>query len=81
VCVSVIESILIWSDAIKALRALNLVLMPSTFTVAMFMLLEGGWGVGLGTPSGAAAVLGGVLYINEGKLGRTSVGASATTRK
>jgi hypothetical protein len=81
VCVSVIESILIWSDAIKALRALNLVLMPSAFTVAMFMLLEGGWGVGLGSLPGAATVLGGVLYINGGKLGRTSVGASATTRK
>jgi hypothetical protein len=39
--VSVIESNLIWSDAIKAFRALNLVLMPSTFTVAIFRVLGG----------------------------------------
>jgi hypothetical protein len=37
--------------------------------------------VGLGPLPGAVTVLGGVLYINGGKLGRTSVGASATTRK
>jgi hypothetical protein len=66
VCVSVIESILIWSGAIKALRALNLVLMPSTFTVALFRELRGGWGVGLGPPPGAANVLGDVLCINGG---------------
>jgi hypothetical protein len=30
------------------------------------MLLEGGWGVGLGSLPGAATVLGGVLYINGG---------------
>jgi hypothetical protein len=68
VWVSVIERIFIWSDAIKALRALNLDLRPSTFTVAMFMVL--------GPPPGAVTELGSVLYINGGKLGRTSVGAS-----
>jgi hypothetical protein len=77
VCVLVIESILIWSDAIKALMALNLVLMPSTFTVAMFRVLGGRWGVG--SPPGTATALGGVLYINGGKLGRTSEIDALTT--
>jgi hypothetical protein len=54
VWVSVIERILIWSDAIKALRALNLDLRPSTFTVAMFKVL--GEGVELGPPPGAATL-------------------------